>query len=707
MFTITTSFYQESTLATTASPAPAAPATPPSLTELREQLELALDERLHKRPRTVLADWPTWRIEETLAFLDRPAGDRWRETLREWMNADKKPPSKRTHLERRMVSVKRRLLHDEDQRYERGMRALHKAIEAVARETGASPEAMSDAIRRAQFKVVRDAVYPGFDNIFKKRGIPLRLVVENFQRWDVGDQKAFQDAWRRPPVEPKQYPYIDSIGDQVGGYVMRRDLHPAAEAAGFEPILAEIRPDEPVVTGWTIHDHDEVYADWPKLRGRHIRKEHDGGDVVGPHRHLETAKYLFPPGPKRVIRWKHDHDVRFADDPEGRALHVAKRHPKGEPVGLHSHTRKVKDKSVFLAQRIACPTPVSLLKNPPRRRVFFPQEGCLKAASILGQDEPVFSVPSVTLWRAPELEGVLRYHAGQTIVIVPDADWRENWLVITQAMMCRAFACDLSDRLGLGLTVVVAAPPLPEDAKRDPITGKPEENGVDDFIAAGIAAGRTRILDDLEVVSRELPPRFGEWARKYEQWAQAQGERGAYGNGIARDIRVMQALALYAGTKKDPEGRPVEGDGEIRRVLSIIADIAGIRSKRTGHPNGKSVATALERLAEGPGLDSPHPFTVEGSLDTVRGKYIRTKNPLGKLGWHYDPEEAFKDKPIFTVAEELLAIEGEKTTLGELPAGANPQQFVMRDVDELLADATLSRATMSRAVERAREQAAA
>src|SRR5262249_28285013 len=117
--------------------------------------------------------------------------------------------------------------------------------------------------------------------------------------------------------------------------------------------------------------------------------------------------------------------------------------------------------------------------------VFFALEGVVKGDAILtaildtGARAAACSVPSVTLWRAPELHPTAeRYFRSKVVVVVPDNDWH-NHRVVTQAMCCRT---ELT-RLGIHACVAV------------PTRGK----GVDDHLVNGGTLG------ELSVLGRDFP----------------------------------------------------------------------------------------------------------------------------------------------------------------------------------------------------------
>jgi hypothetical protein len=122
---------------------------------------------------------------------------------------------------------------------------------------------------------------------------------------------------------------------------------------------------------------------------------------------------------------------------------------------------------------------------PKAERVYFGIEGCLKADSILSaiirEDRPesVFSVPSVSLWAAPEFDSFIPFLRGKQVIVVPDADWYEKPQVLRHARFAQRY---LQRR---GIEAYVAAPPQSSGHK-----------GVDDYLGDGGS------LDKLEVLER-------------------------------------------------------------------------------------------------------------------------------------------------------------------------------------------------------------
>ena len=152
-------------------------------------------------------------------------------------------------------------------------------------------------------------------------------------------------------------------------------------------------------------------------------------------------------------------------------------------------------------------------------RVYLAMEGNIKSdavqTAIKAEGESgasVISVPSVTLWRHPEMLAVARkYLAGREVVLIPDADGVKNPNVRNES---RALQSMLES---VGARVVVAAPPLNYTSEKTgrqkkigevqevtlPSGAKEELKGVDDYLGAGKVIGAT--LGGLDVLERKVP----------------------------------------------------------------------------------------------------------------------------------------------------------------------------------------------------------
>lgn len=337
---------------------------------------------------------------------------------------------------------------------------------------------------------------------FKEHAITPEVgFARPYVRYTADDPSPVQKVYAELP-QPGQKGTMTRFAKRADGVIINRH---APTGLGLDHIFPELRPDQPIKTKplhW--HCHPTVSTkDIPviptgpsagrplskrqihtaKAMEKHIARNKYADDHAGVtnedvHCHQDLAKYLFPPAPKIEVPWYHDHDEAYAGRPEKRADHVERWHGGVDVVGRHAHTRKRKDASVNYAKRIDV-HPFVLPMFEKAERVFFCIEGCIKADAVLSAGEAVFSVPSVTLWEAPEdelQEFAAVYLHGKTVIIVPDSDWHENGAVLTQAMLVRSALRRMSVR------AIVAAPPNLDSP--DP---KKRKQGVDDFLVAGVA----------------------------------------------------------------------------------------------------------------------------------------------------------------------------------------------------------------------------
>jgi hypothetical protein len=226
------------------------------------------------------------------------------------------------------------------------------------------------------------------------------------------------------------------------------------------------------------------------------------------------------------------------------------------------------------------------------RRVFFVIEGCIKADAVLSAGEAVFSVPSVTLWRAPELSDFAPRLRDVAVYIVPDSDWYANGAVLAQAMFCRSFL----RRSGVTDTHVAAPPPAPDGGKV----------GIDDLLYLG------GTLNDLEVLERETHYGLAEFIAEQGKWRKDKVVRGA---------EVLEGLALHAGA-----------DGRLYCSLRSIARIMGCHHSK------------VERAVRD--LEDCGAIEIDGSLDSHPRYYDRQK---GWVGWES------KERPLISIAPTLRA----------------------------------------------------
>jgi hypothetical protein len=371
-------------------------------------------------------------------------------------------------------------------------------------------------------------------------------------RYEVGDSGRVREHWPQSPQ------FASLIANQASGIIIPR-YAPASLRLGHVP--AELRPDREVKTkSWHHYHGDDPTADltlpsgkrlkrkWilqPEHAKRHIEKVHGGVNVQTIHPNENWAKYVFPTGEEGAQRL----DV----------------HPQAWARFVNAS------------------------------RVFFGIEGCIKADAMLSAGEAVFSVPSVTLWRAPELASFAGALRGKVVYIVPDADGIKNDAVITQALFCRTYLRKL------GVDAYIAAPPF-EAYKRNN-----ELKGVDDHLFYG------GTMDDLDVFERETAHGLAEHL----------AERGKCRfNRIVRNADVLENLALHAGE-----------DGEIRASLRSVARIMGFHHSR--------VQRGARDLQEWEAIE------IDGDLGIYARYYDPKENRL--VGWDWE------DQPVIRIAPKFRA----------------------------------------------------
>jgi hypothetical protein len=387
---------------------------------------------------------------------------------------------------------------------------------------------------------------------FEGRAISRKVgEARPYIRYEMSDSRRVREHWPQSPQ------FASLIANQASGIIIPR-YAPASLRLAHVP--AELRPDRKVKTkSWDHYHGDDPNADltlpsgkrlhkrWirrPEHVKRHIEKEHGGVNVQTIHRNENWAKYVFPTGKgaKRL-------DV----------------HPEAWPKFVNAS------------------------------RVFFGIEGCIKADAMLSSGEAVLSVPSVTLWRAPELASFAGAFQGMVVYIVCDADGITNDAVITQALFCRTYLRNL------GVDAYIAAPPFTAYKRNN------ELKGVDDHLAHG------GTMEDLDVFERETAHGLAEHL----------AERGKCRfNRIVRNADVLENLALHAGE-----------DGEIRASLRTVASIMSVHHSR--------VQRAARDLQEWEAIE------IDGDLDI----YARHYDPREKrlVGWDWE------DQPVIRIAPKFRA----------------------------------------------------
>jgi hypothetical protein len=469
---------------------------------------------------------------------------------------------------------------------------------------------------------------------FAERGISQEVRdARPYVRWTPADVAPIDAAYGT--LTRSQLRTLRQWAHQSPGWIITRHAPPELDLSHVYP---EIRPDNEVCTNTIYHFHGDVEQaspddqEWcaahprsaPSARAAraHISgvrnpaaDDHAGVNTDKVHAHAHVAKYLFPPGAKVPEVYSHDHGRMTA---ARRRLHVDREHQGIDDSTVHEHTRDVKDPDgESLAKRIDV-QPLALAPIIAADTIFFVIEGCFKADAILCAGGAVFSVPSVTLWDADELPAFVDRYLHQwwvnrsgdrrrgdpkTVVIVPDADWATNDLVVSQARCCQSRLM----RLGID-DVHVAAPPVDEDWR--PTRGK----GVDDFL--GRYGGQ---LEELQTLDNIPPDR--------DLVFQYMLARGARIDTVNRNTEVLMSMAVWAGA-----------NGAVQVPYTTMGKVMGIKRDR--------VRRAINDLARVGAVD------IEGSLET-------------RLGWFSHSEE-WRRPPTITVAPELRAVELEPFPLGDV-----------------------------------------
>jgi hypothetical protein len=382
-----------------------------------------------------------------------------------------------------------------------------------------------------------------------------------YTRWTKDDVSPIAEAYAG--LAGSQINFMKNLAGQQDGWIINRHA-----VEGAPHVWPEIRPDDKVRTGPpTMHWHGLGEApDLPAgyevlkrgseawwLHCEKVNADENAPAAYKPHEayhemhwHDNKAKYVFPAAKKELREWWHNHEeggtkAYYDSDPEALEKHLEHFHvdePETRADGKHLHHRRVKSEESLARRLDIHPMAAPLLEGA--RTVYFGLEGCLKADAILsailreGRRESVFSVPSVSLWAADELEGFCKQLRGKRVIIVPDGDWFQKRQVLAHARFAQRF---LKNR---GIDALIAAPPLASGYK-----------GVDDFLGAG------GYLDDLEVLDRthssELP-RIVEFRKKD---ARADAHRTMQ--------RMIYDLAFFA----DEDGYVQVGHRTMGKILRV------------------------------------------------------------------------------------------------------------------------------------------
>jgi hypothetical protein len=309
------------------------------------------------------------------------------------------------------------------------------------------------------------------------------------------------------------------------GYVMVRKPLP-----GFPPILAQLRPDQPVKGFPDRHWHppkkythagdkfyDHVNSEKPNKVSEHEKQE--SGDsswealynaAVEGHIHTPAKKYTFPIG-------------------------------KGQAARLEVH-----------------PAAIEMLKRGDVRRTFLCLEGLINSDALLERGEMAVSVPSVTMWPGAlrEMEALIglldKGHSSRTVYVLTDSDYQTNTTVMFNGLLCTEA---LQQR---GANAVLAAPPGDPGGK----------DGIGDFLQGGGSVA------DLVTISVDLPQGFERW-QEYNTDGQPRHRKNRE--------RILRWLVLHSTAHGRQVAAPTEAiaryaDCSPRTVLNIMAELSSGRN---------------------------------------------------------------------------------------------------------------------------------
>jgi DNA-binding Lrp family transcriptional regulator len=393
--------------------------------------------------------------------------------------------------------------------------------------------------------------------------------------------------------------------EQQPGWIISRHAPPGL---GLDHVYPEIRPDHPVRrTGISKHYHgDPALVPPPKEQCPNHSKTYCTNCVSPWRTYRPDSKPMRDDHIPKAI----DNRVEVVRD--GRQIEIHYGGHGGVNINVvHFHRDEAKynfpagpGAKRFDMHRLAIP----LFRDA--RLVFLCLEGCIKSDSVLSEIRKthlraaVLSVPSVTLWdREPEFYLIVdRYLRGRTVVIVPDADWRDpdpkKSAVRTQARLCQG-------RLRrLGIDAHVAAPPF--DAWR----ANHKLKGIDDHLAAH------HMLGELEVIDKELSTKIRRFVREHTSRIDQ----------MRRDIEILEALSIHA-----------DDNGQLCPTVQAIAKIMNTPPSR--------VSDGLKDLEA---MGAIH--REKGDYDTRR-IWIPRKNGRG----HYGRELEWKKPPTITISGDLHA----------------------------------------------------
>lgn len=481
------------------------------------------------------------------------------------------------------------------------------------------------------------------DRFFKEHGIAPEVGRGRYDPWTMEAPEKVYDAW---PDEQNRGFARRKIATKSDGLIIRRFPPPGL---GLPPVYAELRPDEDIVIDEHNHWHGErppnaderkrLKRKWIHKPGdmqRHIKKHHGGKNINHVHTVETRTHYVFPKGAhaKRVDAHPISHD----------AFHDAE-------------------------------------------RVFFAIEGCIKADAIvselleIGEPPAVVSVPSVTLWLATgqaretwnvsELDLVAkRLLSGKVAVIVPDADWINNWMVYRQAMLLRSF---LRER---GVDARVAAPDIKAFRRNKGLKGFDDSRVA--HLRGEFPGGEGAIAELIEI---DRPVRVDVPLLVKHRWAGRSHRIDRYG------ARILETLAIHAGIEVREDNKTPEftDDGKLRMSLETLGRVMRGIGARTAQ---RTIADLCEKTDALTKVAGSH--EVCGGDWWHRGREVApgdlTKEEVLALHPRWEPKELYRapyryvEQPIYVLHEDLRAGKPTERRLGRGVEHRQPRSLGETDI---------------------------